>query len=130
MTPGYQSKILLRLIGIVLGGLELGFVVTKGLLVPIGHWYEMNKAQSESDLTQAFAIALAIQVLCLVAGGLAWRLVGSQMAEETSRSAIAVLALRLLWGLARRLPRRCQFPYVEWRPATPRPVGSFFRIAS
>jgi len=69
MNPGYHSKALLRLIGIVLGGLGLGFVVTKGLLVPIGHWYEMNKAQSESDLTQAFAIALAIQVLCFIAGG-------------------------------------------------------------
>ncbi len=68
MNPGYHSKALLRLIGIVLGGLGLGFVVTKGLLVSIGHWYEMNKAQSESDLTQAFAIALA-QVLCFIAGG-------------------------------------------------------------
>ncbi|WP_301503613.1 hypothetical protein [Variovorax sp. CAN15] len=69
MTPGYHSKILLRFIGIALGGLALGFVVTKGLIAPIGHWYEMNRAQSESDLTRAFAIALAIQVLCVVAGG-------------------------------------------------------------
>jgi len=62
-------KILFRLICIVLGGLALSFVVTKGLLVPIGQWYEMNKAQSESDLTQAFVIALAIQALCAIAGG-------------------------------------------------------------
>jgi len=62
-------KILLRLISIVLGGLALGFVVTKVALLPIGQWYEMNRAQSESDLTQAFAIALAIQVICAVAGG-------------------------------------------------------------
>ncbi|SEF26078.1 hypothetical protein ABL840_03655 [Variovorax sp. NFACC27] len=62
-------KILFRLICIVLGGLALSFVVTKGLLVPIGQWYEMNKAQSESDLTQAFVIALAMQALSAIVGG-------------------------------------------------------------
>ncbi|HEX7863973.1 MAG TPA: hypothetical protein VF555_03445 [Variovorax sp.] len=62
-------KILLRLVCIVLGGLALSFVVTKFVLVPIGHWYEMNKAQSESDLTQAFALALAVQASCAVIGG-------------------------------------------------------------
>ncbi|MGJ7537379.1 MULTISPECIES: hypothetical protein [unclassified Variovorax] len=62
-------KILLRLICIVLGGLALSFVVAKGVLVPIGQWYEMNKAQSESDLTQAFAIALAVQAICAIVGG-------------------------------------------------------------
>ncbi|SDX37738.1 MULTISPECIES: hypothetical protein [unclassified Variovorax] len=62
-------KILLRLICIVLGGLALSFVVAKCVLVPIGQWYEMNKAQSESDLTQAFVIALAVQAICAIVGG-------------------------------------------------------------
>lgn len=62
-------KILLRLICIVLGGLAFSFIVTKGVLVPIGQWYEMNKAQSESDLTQAFALALAVQASCVIVGG-------------------------------------------------------------
>lgn len=62
-------KILFRLVCIVLGGLALSFVVTKGLLGPIGQWYEMNKARSESDLMQAFAIALAVQALCAIVGG-------------------------------------------------------------
>ena len=61
-------KILLRLICIVLGGLALSFVVAKCVLVPIGQWYEMNKAQSESDLTQAFVIALAVQAICAIVG--------------------------------------------------------------
>lgn len=69
MVPADPLKILLRLVGIVLGGLVLSLVVTTVVLVPVGHWYEMNKAQSESDLTRAVALALAVQVACAVVGG-------------------------------------------------------------
>lgn len=69
MVPTDPLKVLLRLVCIVLGGLALSFVVTKVVLVPVGHWYEMSKAQSESDLTRAFALALAVQVSCAVVGG-------------------------------------------------------------
>lgn len=62
-------KILIRLLCILVGALTLSFLAAKGVLVPIGRWYEMNRAQSESDLSQAFVIALAVQALCAIAGG-------------------------------------------------------------
>lgn len=62
-------KILIRLLCILAGALTLSFLAAKGVLVPIGQWYEMNRAQSESDLSQAFVIALAVQALCAIAGG-------------------------------------------------------------
>lgn len=62
-------KILIRLLCILVGALTLSFLAAKGVLVPIGRWYEMNRAQSESDLSQAFVIALAVQALCVIAGG-------------------------------------------------------------
>ncbi|BEP46914.1 MULTISPECIES: hypothetical protein [Variovorax] len=62
-------KILIRLLCILVGALTLSFLAAKGVLVPIGQWYEMNRAQSESDLSQAFVIALAVQALCAIAGG-------------------------------------------------------------
>ncbi|CAN7195812.1 hypothetical protein LJR161_000570 [Variovorax paradoxus] len=62
-------KILIRLLCILAGAFALSFLVAKVVLVPIGQWYEMNRAQSESDLSQAFVIALAVQALCAIAGG-------------------------------------------------------------
>jgi NADH:ubiquinone oxidoreductase subunit H len=62
-------KILVRLLFILAGSLALSFLVVKVVLVPIGQWYEMNRAQSESDLSRAFVIALAVQALCVVVGG-------------------------------------------------------------
>ncbi|CAN7198569.1 hypothetical protein LJR260_000474 [Variovorax paradoxus] len=62
-------KILIRLLCILAGAFALSFLVAKVVLVPIGQWYEMNRAQSESDLSQAFVIALAVQALCVIAGG-------------------------------------------------------------
>ncbi|MBW8715548.1 MAG: hypothetical protein JF629_07100 [Variovorax paradoxus] len=62
-------KILIRLLCILVGALTLSFLAAKGVLVPIGQWYEMNRAQSESDLSQAFVIALAVQALCASVGG-------------------------------------------------------------
>ncbi|WPH21063.1 hypothetical protein [Variovorax paradoxus] len=62
-------KILIRLLCILAGALALSFLVAKVVLVPIGQWYEMNRAQSESDLSQAFVVALAVQALCVIAGG-------------------------------------------------------------
>lgn len=62
-------KILIRLLCILAGALALSFLVAKVVLVPIGQWYEMNRARSENDLSQAFVIALAVQALCVVVGG-------------------------------------------------------------
>ncbi|KAF1061049.1 hypothetical protein [Variovorax sp.] len=61
-------SVLLRLLFILAGALLLG-VVANAVLLPIGHWYEMNRAQSESDLSQAFVIALAVQAVCVLVGG-------------------------------------------------------------
>ncbi|CAN7186669.1 hypothetical protein LJR099_000468 [Variovorax paradoxus] len=62
-------KILIRLLCILAGAFALSFLVAKVVLAPIGQWYEMNRAQNESDLSQAFVIALAVQALCVIAGG-------------------------------------------------------------
>ncbi|AGU47687.1 hypothetical protein VAPA_1c05570 [Variovorax paradoxus B4] len=62
-------KILIRPLCILVGALALSLLVAKVVLVPIGQWYEMNRAQSESDLSQAFVVALAVQALCVIAGG-------------------------------------------------------------
>lgn len=62
-------KIFIRLLCILAGGLALSFLVAKIVLVPIGQWYEMSRAQSEEDLSQAFVISLAVQALCVVVGG-------------------------------------------------------------
>ncbi|RUR68026.1 hypothetical protein EJP67_13260 [Variovorax guangxiensis] len=66
--PGL-TQLLVRLLCILAGALALSFFVTKGVLVPIGQWYEMNRARNESDLSQAFIVALAAQALCAVIGG-------------------------------------------------------------
>ncbi|RSZ36497.1 hypothetical protein EJO66_14660 [Variovorax beijingensis] len=62
-------KMLIRLLCILAGALALSFLVAKVVLVPIGQWYEMNKAQSFDDVSEAFVVALAVQALCVIAGG-------------------------------------------------------------
>jgi hypothetical protein len=47
----------------------LGFI-SNVILIGVGHWYEMNAARSEYDLSDAFMIAVFVQALCVVAGGL------------------------------------------------------------
>lgn len=69
MTAVNPMRLLGRLFCILVGALAFSFLVTKGVLVPIGQWYEMNRARSESDLSQAFIVALAAQALCAVIGG-------------------------------------------------------------
>ena len=59
----------LRFLFIAGGGLLLG-LVSNFMLVAMGHWYEMNMARSEYDLSDAFMIALLVQALCVVVGGL------------------------------------------------------------
>jgi hypothetical protein len=51
--------VLLRIAFILAGALLLGVAANEALRA-VGHWYEMNRAQSESDLSQAFVIALAV----------------------------------------------------------------------
>lgn len=58
----------LRILFIAGGGLLLG-LVSNFMLVAMGHWYEMNMARSEYDLSDSFMIALLVQALCVVAGG-------------------------------------------------------------
>ena len=62
-------KILIRLLCILVGALTLGFLAAKGVLAPIGQWYEMNKAQSFDDVSEAFVVALAVQAIFAAAGG-------------------------------------------------------------
>ena len=63
-------KILIRLLCILAGALALSFGVAKVVLVPVGQWYEMNKARSFDDVSEAFVAALAVQAISAVAG--AW----------------------------------------------------------
>lgn len=58
----------LRILFIATGALLFG-LVSNFVLVAIGHWYEMNMARSEYDLSDSFMIALLVQALCVVAGG-------------------------------------------------------------
>lgn len=62
-------KIFLRLLCIVIGALVLSFIVTKIVLAPLGHWYEMTQARGESDLGKAFLVALVVQLLSFIGGG-------------------------------------------------------------
>ncbi|MBS81192.1 hypothetical protein [Variovorax sp.] len=61
-------SVLLRIAFILAGALLLGVAANEALRA-VGHWYEMNRAQSESDLSQAFVIALAVHAACVLAGG-------------------------------------------------------------
>ncbi|MET3383560.1 MULTISPECIES: hypothetical protein [Variovorax] len=62
-------NVVLRILFIAGGALLLGFL-SNVILVGIGHWYEMKVARSEYDLSDAFMIAVFVQALCVVAGGL------------------------------------------------------------
>ena len=62
-------SLVVRILFIAAGALLLG-LVSNFILVAIGHWYEMNMARSEYDLSDAFMIALLVQALCVVVGGL------------------------------------------------------------
>lgn len=83
-------RLLGRLFCILAGALALSFLVTEGVLVPIGQWYEMNGARSESDLSQAFAIALAVQALWAVIGG--W--LGNRLFRRWRRKRLAASSRR------------------------------------
>lgn len=61
-------SLVVRILFIAAGALLLG-LVSNFVLVAIGHWYEMNMARSEYDLSDSFMIALLVQALCVVAGG-------------------------------------------------------------
>lgn len=58
-----------RILSIVVGAIALGFVFYK-LIGPVGHWYELNFAKNDHDLGQAYMVALAVQLVALLAGGL------------------------------------------------------------
>jgi hypothetical protein len=62
-------NVVLRVLFIAAGALLLGFI-SNVILVGIGHWYEVNVARSEYDLSDSFMIAILVQAFCVVAGGL------------------------------------------------------------
>lgn len=39
------------------------------LIGPAGQWYELNFAKNDDDLSRAYMVALAIQLVALPAGG-------------------------------------------------------------
>ncbi|WP_432729243.1 hypothetical protein [Variovorax sp. W6] len=69
MTLSDLMRLLVRLLCILAGALAFSFLVTKAVLVPIGQWYEMNKAQDFNDLSQAYVLALVAQAILAVIGG-------------------------------------------------------------
>lgn len=69
MTLSALTQLLVRLLCILAGALAFSFLVTKTVLVPIGQWYEMNKAQGFNDLSQAYVLALVAQGILVVIGG-------------------------------------------------------------
>ena len=57
-----------RILFTVSGAIALGLVFYK-LIGPVGHGYELNFARNDGDLGQAYMVALAVQLLALIAGG-------------------------------------------------------------
>ena len=68
MVLAGPMKTLIRLLCILVGAIALSLVFYK-LIGPVGHWYELNFARSDGDLGQAYMVALAVQLLALIAGG-------------------------------------------------------------
>jgi hypothetical protein len=68
MVLAGPMKTLVRLLCILVGAIALSLVFYK-LIGPVGHWYELNFARNDSDLGQAYMVALAVQLLALIAGG-------------------------------------------------------------
>jgi hypothetical protein len=68
MVFGRPMKTLFRLLCILAGAVALGLVFYK-LIGPLGHGYELNLARNDGDLGQAYMVALAVQLLALIAGG-------------------------------------------------------------
>ncbi|MET3395581.1 hypothetical protein ABIC33_006257 [Variovorax sp. 1140] len=58
----------IRVLFIVAGAGMLGLFFYK-LIAPVGHWYELNFAKNDDDLSRAYMVALAIQLGALPAGG-------------------------------------------------------------
>jgi membrane associated rhomboid family serine protease len=61
-------RLIARILSIFVGAIALGFVFYK-LIGPVGHWYELNFAKNDGDLGQAYMVALAVQLVALIAGG-------------------------------------------------------------
>ncbi|WPH21062.1 hypothetical protein [Variovorax paradoxus] len=68
MVLAGPMKTLVRLLCILVGAIALSLVFYK-LIGPVGHWYELNFARNDGDLGQAYMVALAVQLLALIAGG-------------------------------------------------------------
>jgi hypothetical protein len=62
-------KIFARLLCILAGALALSFLVAICVLIPVGQWYEGNRARSFDDLSDAYALSLVIQAITAVIGG-------------------------------------------------------------
>jgi hypothetical protein len=57
-----------RALSIAIGAIVLGLVFYK-LIGPVGHWYELNFAENDDDLSRVYMVALAVQLASLFAGG-------------------------------------------------------------
>lgn len=69
MTAASSMLLLARLSCFPVGALALSFLVATCVLIPFGHWYEMNRARSFDDLSDAYALSLAVQAIAAVIGG-------------------------------------------------------------
>lgn len=58
----------IRVLSILAGAGMLGLFFYK-LIGQVGQWYELNFAKNDDDLSRAYMVALAIQLVALPAGG-------------------------------------------------------------
>lgn len=68
LLPNRVMSPAIRVLFIVAGAGMLGLFFYK-LIGPVGHWYELNFAKNDDDLSRAYTVALAIQLGALPAGG-------------------------------------------------------------
>ena len=78
MVLGNQVSIVSRA-GFVLVGAVLGGAIAYVAIGFLGHWYEMNVAKSDDDLSKAYVIYLIV----LVAGALLGAWLGGRVSRRT-----------------------------------------------
>lgn len=69
MVLACLMKLLARVLCIVAGALALSFLVAVCVLIPAGQWYEVNRARSFDDLSDVYALSLAVQAIAAAIGG-------------------------------------------------------------
>lgn len=69
MTAASLMSLLVRLFCFLAGALAFSFLIAICVLIPVGQWYEMNRARSFNDLSDAYALSFAVQAITAVIGG-------------------------------------------------------------